>query len=224
MGANASRSTSTAAPGVDDAYWKVRFATTYSQLDTPAGSGRVTTMWFGRNGGRWITPADGAVVKASNTRSPFVVGERVALTWSQVSGLPSDPGQLESRLRSTLGRTSVATGVARLLAIAPLSAAQRSALFTILARQSGVTIRTGVKDGSGRTGTALGFPFDPAGTPSELLTLLLADDGTLLEVTETAIRDQQIASTSGSLCRRTVRIWTSSESSVPRPFRRERPT
>jgi hypothetical protein len=154
-------------------------------------------MWYGRHGGRWITTTDGAVVKASNTHAPFVVGARVALTWSQVSDLPSDPGQLERRLRSTLGQTPVTTGAARLLAIAPLSSAQRSALFTILARQAEVTIRAGVEDGSGRTGTALGFPFGPTGSPSELLTLLLADDGTLLEVTETAIRDQQIPSVSG---------------------------
>lgn len=189
-------STATAAPGREDAYWKVRFATTYYERGAPSGSGQATTVWYGRHGGRWITSPNGAVVKASD-RAPFVVGVHVALTWSQVAGLPSDPGQLELRLRSMLGQTPVATGAATLLTIAPLSAAQRSALFTILARQPGVTIRPGVQDGAGRTGTALGFPFSPAGTPVELVTLLLTDDGTLLEMTETAVKDQESTSSSG---------------------------
>ncbi|MGN6330212.1 MAG: hypothetical protein ACTHOD_00985 [Motilibacteraceae bacterium] len=189
-------STAAAAPGVDDAYWKVRFTTTYDEPGAPAGSGQPTTVWFGRHGGRWITSPAGAVVKASD-RAPFVVGERVALTWGQVAGLPSDPGQLQLRLRSMLGQTPIATGAAQLLTVAPLTAAQRAALFTILARQPGVTIRAGVEDEAGRTGTALGFPFSPAGTPVDLVTLLLADDGTVLQVTETAVKDQEITSRSG---------------------------
>ncbi|TAK68281.1 MAG: hypothetical protein EPO13_12090 [Actinomycetota bacterium] len=93
-----------------------------------------------------------------------------------------------------MGETSVASGAARLLAIAPLSAAQRSSLFLILARQPDVTIGEAVRDNAGRTGTALSFPFGPAGSPWELLTLILSDDGTVLEVTERAVRDQKIPS------------------------------
>jgi hypothetical protein len=190
-------SKATAAPGIDDAYWKVRF-TSSDPLRVIAGSDpqSTTTLWYGRTGGRWITDGSGTVVKASDTNAPFVIGADLALTWSQVNALPGDPAQLEASLQSTLGPTSIPTGVARLLASAPLSAAQRSALFTILSHQPGVTMRDGVKDTTGRVGTALTFPFGPTKkTQTEMVTLLLTADGTLLEVLETAIMDQPAPAT-----------------------------
>jgi hypothetical protein len=184
-------STATAEPGIADAYWKVRFETLTpsdhtggSQLETTA------TLWYGRDGGRWITTPDGTVLKASNSKAPFVVGIHTALDWSQINALPTDPAELERSLHSMVTPTPVATAIGRLLISAPLSAAQRSALFTILSHQPGVTIRKGVTDTTGRPGTALNFPFGPTTTPTEMVTLLLADDGTLLELTEIASKDE----------------------------------
>jgi hypothetical protein len=173
-------STATAAPGIDDAYWKVRW-TTISPTMAATGADRptTTTMWFGREGGRWLTTDDGKAVKVSDRGAPFVVGTRAALTWSQIRALPSDAAQLERRLHALAGEVPVAASAARLLTGAPLDAAQRSALFTILSRQPGVAIRGGIEDAAGRTGTALAFPFGTA-----VVTLVLAGDGTLLELIE----------------------------------------
>ncbi len=109
-----------------------------------------------------------------------------ALTWAQVTKLSSDPATLGAHLTSLIGaKGSIVDAVAVLLSTAPLTAAQRAALFTILSTQPDVTMHAGVTDEVGRTGSALDFPFGPA----ETMSLLLAADGSLLQVTVVASVD-----------------------------------
>ena len=181
------------AAGLNDDYWEVRFV---SSLPEDGHVGDPVAFWFGRHGGRWITDVDGRVIKASGARAPFIMSETGAMTWAEINSLPSASDQLEQVLVEKFGQASLTTVTTRLLTIAPVTVAQRAALFNILANQPSVTLRANVNDAAGRTGTAVEFPFGPSESPSEVLTLLIAQDGTVLQVTESAIRDQNIPGTS----------------------------
>ena len=181
--------TTTPVSGLDDAYWKV--TSTFANPANPAAgssSGLTFTMWFGHAGGTWTASGGGPAGRAWSLARPtdataqFVLAADVVLSWAQVTELPSDPAQLEAHLKSLIGpKGSTVVASANLLGEAPLSAGQRAALFTILSHQPNVTIRQGIKDAIGRAGTALDFP---AGS-TETRTLLLAGDGTMLQVTQT---------------------------------------
>ena len=174
-------STATSAPGIEDPYWKVTF-TSVNPMNPAPGSDQetTTTLWYGRNGGQWIATGGGEAIKASDAKEQFAVLRYAVLTWAQVTELPTDASALETYLKSLVrDHQTVVDAAAHLLETAPLSAGQRAALFTILSHQPGVTIRKGVTDTAGRTGTELTFPL--GGTVT--MTVLLADDGTLLQET-----------------------------------------
>ena len=178
-----------AVTSIDAAYWKV--TSTSVNLANPApGSDQVqtTTVWYGRNGGEWIQTGSEKLMKVSNAPARFTLPSDAALSWAQVAEMSSDPIALDTHLKTLVGaRGSIIDAVGILLATAPLTSSQRAAMFTILSTQPGVTKRDFVKDELGRIGTALDFPFGP----TETVTLLLADDGTLLEVTAVASVDHE---------------------------------
>lgn len=183
--------TTPAAADLEAAYWKV--TSNSVNLANPApGSDRAqtTTVWYGRSGGEWIQTAGDTVRKVSKGPATFTLPYDAALTWTQVTELSSDPVALEADLKSILGtKGSIVDAVGMLLGTAPLTTTQRAAMFTILSTQPDVTMRKGIKDETGRTGTSLDFPFGP----TETLSLLLTDDGTLLQVTAVASVDHEKA-------------------------------
>jgi hypothetical protein len=172
-------STTTTA-GVQGAYWMVRTNTQSADANGRV-SDTLTTMWFGRQGGRWISVGDDPVVKATSAKAPFVIAVHRALTWDQVAALPSDVGALEQELLR-MTATPIVVSAAKLLTTAPLDAAQRSAVLMLLARQPNTTMSRDVHDMLGRAGTAVVFPYAPdPGAPASTATLVFADDGTVLE-------------------------------------------
>lgn len=182
-------STATAAPGIDDPYWKVTFTSVNPRNPAPGSDQETTTtLWYGREGGQWISTAGDKIIKASDAKEQFALPYDAVLTWTDVTELPSEASALQTQLKSLIGpKGSVVDAAANLLATAPLNAGQRAALFTILSLQPDVTIRKNVNDTAGRTGTALDFPLGSTVT----MTLVLADDGTLLQATEVAAVDHE---------------------------------
>lgn len=181
--------TTPAATNLDAAYWKVTYTSVSPMNPAPGSDQEITsTLWYGRNGGAWIQSGADKVMETSSAAAQFELPYDAALTWAQVTELSSDPAALEGHLKSILGpKGSIVDAVGILLATAPLSSTQRAAMFTILSTQPDVTMRKDVKDEAGRSGTALDFPFGP----TETMTLLLADDGTLLQVTAVASVDHE---------------------------------
>ena len=171
--------TATEAPGLNDQYWAISFSSRTPENGNTTGA---TTFWFGRQGGRWITDESGKVIKSSSARAPFVLSETGALTWAEINSLPDTSGELERVLVEKFGQESLTMVAVRLLTIAPVTVAQRSALFTILANQPDISLRAKVSDATGRIGTAVKFPYGPSDAPFEVLTLLIAQDGTVLEL------------------------------------------
>lgn len=190
--------TTPARAGLDADFWKVTFSSV-NPSDATAGSEETTTsLWYGRTGGQWVQTAGDRVVRANTLPAQFAVGPNALLSWGDVKDLSSDPDTLEAHLQSLIEPLdavvpgSIVEAASSLLATAPLSSAQRSALLTILGRQGDVTMRQGVTDAAGRTGTALDFPNDATHTQ----TLVMADDGTLLEVLWVASADHTIVMSS----------------------------
>ena len=171
----------------------VRYA--FEDWVAPDGSGRYRGYPLAPS---FPTAADRAAwVKAGSPKFPTVAPEHgrrpasehafppregsTALSYAQVRALSPDPAKLEAQLRALLpgtaspaGNTGVLDRAGALLAAAPLTPAQRSALFHVAAGLPGVRISTDALDRFGQRGTAVPpgrdrervrFRADDAGRP-----------------------------------------------------------
>ena len=180
--------TATAAPGTDDAFWKVQFSGVNPMNPAPGSDVETTTtIWYPRTGGQWFQSDDGQIIHtAPGGPAEFSLGYDGTVAWTELPTMPSDPVALESFLRLRIGpQGSMVYAASQLRATAPLTAPQRAALFTIMSGQPGITMDKGVTDAAGRTGTAIVTQNGPRVTTS----VILADDGTLLEILSVASQD-----------------------------------
>jgi hypothetical protein len=134
------------APATQAKYWKVH-------AETVKGGKPLAETWYVDRAGRtWIVDAKGNASEWAENHARWRVGGRY-LTWPELDKLPTDPNALEARFaKDPEVRFSE---VVNLLESSPASPELRSALFRVIAEIPEVTLTPGVKDGRGRSGTAI---------------------------------------------------------------------
>ncbi|QLE70249.1 hypothetical protein FGW37_00230 [Streptomyces rectiverticillatus] len=171
-------------------YWKVRTFQWNRSAEKDERDESYETVWLSRSGTRGQF-GDGPVREYSQGEvagTAYWVG-RHPIMWDELEKLPTDPAALQARLVGKATGESVPEalfdGIEDLLARSPAEPQLRAALFKVLAGIPGARVTEGVKDSTGRTGTAVDLD---AGT---WLRRLIIDTGALhvLESVDTARND-----------------------------------
>ena len=178
----------------DAAYWHVA-----SEFERPGAAPFRRDVWMGRSEESVLreqhpaedTATDGATTQATDRTETFggpvlvYVGE-VALTWEELTSLPTDADELEARLRDMVGghdsgeEKALWEGIVSLLWETPASPELRRALWQVAAGVPGVELLGTATDSAGREGTAVERDQLEEGSFREIY-ILDPDDGTLLE-------------------------------------------
>ncbi|WP_328768881.1 CU044_5270 family protein [Streptomyces sp. NBC_00286] len=134
------------APATQAKYWRVHAET------VKGGKKRAETWYVDRAGRTWIVDANGKAREWAENHAKWRVGGR-HLIWPELDKLPTDPNALAARFAKDPAVRFYE--VVHLLESSPASPELRSALFRVIADTPGVTLTPGVKDGRGRSGTAI---------------------------------------------------------------------
>ncbi|MFE2303705.1 hypothetical protein ACFXAW_36565 [Streptomyces sp. NPDC059445] len=163
---------------------------TYWMVHYTSKDGRRTAtyaVYCTRAGTTWVRKGGAKPRKSGSSTVNWKVGDK-RLSWTEFDRLPTDPEKLkawfskdpEERFEQVLS----------LLETSPAGPELRSALFRIVARTPGLTVKSGVKDSRGRTGTEIVFRgstrvekpgFKPVSVPYSLRYVLDPDTSRVLE-------------------------------------------
>ncbi|MGK5728132.1 CU044_5270 family protein [Streptomyces sp. URMC 124] len=147
-------------------YWKVRTFQWGRSVEKDQRDESYETVWLSRNGERGQF-GNGPVREHSQGEvagTSFWIG-RNPIMWDELKKLPTDQAALRDRLVGKVNKVesvpeALFDGIEDLLARSPAEPQLRAALFKVLTGIPGVRVTEGVKDSTGRTGTAVDLDAD----------------------------------------------------------------
>ncbi|SEF89692.1 hypothetical protein SAMN05216223_102401 [Actinacidiphila yanglinensis] len=147
-------------------YWKVE-----TVLNAVGVADRRTTWYINRDTSRFVAEVGTAPTPLTGyTVGPWKWGSgRTAVTWDQLSHLPTGTAALRKRLTGSGGAHELFRTVGSLLATSPADPALRAALFRVLAGTPGIHLDGTATDSRGRSGTMVSVGYTTGGSDRLLI-------------------------------------------------------